>query len=279
MEGAKYVPTSSDGRYNAAFKDIAGELDSFNELRERIVKASRDTTYKSKKSIFGLHRIKDSNRGQTLKQGDADLAEVRALIATRIASELSADLYPQLHRSFSPGMQEYIEAAVFHAYLRDGTLVSRDVLSKELAAACVEADGVGFEMFVEAGDYMLGVADATGELMRLAVGAAGRGDATVCFDVRTFLSSLVSAFEGVRLQGHAGREMNFKMNVMRQSSEKVEATCFNVVMRRAEFGEDVAPAEAAVEAATKRQAHGGGGGECGGGAARNGAAPKRQRVE
>lgn len=250
MGTAKYVPTTSDGTFNTAFKAIASELDGFNELRERLVKASRDTTYQSKKAIFALHRVKDSNRAEILEQGVKNLTAIRELIATRIASEMSADLYPRLHRSFSPGMQEYVEAAIFHAYIRDGALISRDALSAEVADACAQNNPDGFKMYVEAGDYVLGVADATGELMRLAIAAGGQGNARVCFAVRDFLVMMVESFDGLKLPGYAGRDLSFKMNVMRQSCEKVEATCFGLSMRRAEFGENALPVDAAVAAAT-----------------------------
>jgi predicted translin family RNA/ssDNA-binding protein len=250
MKGV-YAPTIPTGQYIDDFKAIAAELDLRNEQRERIVKASRDTTYLSKKVIFGLHRIKETNRETTVAEGAAALSAIRDVLATRIAKELSADLYPLLQRSFSPGMQEYVEAAVFHAYLRDGSLVSRDMLSQEISAVCTATEGVYLDMYVDPADYFLGVADATGELMRLAVSAAGRGDTNICFEVRRFLNVLVGTMHGIKLCGYAGREMSFKMNVMRQSAEKVEAACFNAVMRRAEFGENVAPAAVAVEAAAR----------------------------
>lgn len=253
-----YTPTTSSGVYNAVFKEIAAELDSHNELRERVIKASRDTTYQSKKAIFALHRIKSSTREETLSAGAAALSDIRELIATRIASELDATTYQLLHRSFSPGMQEYIEAAVFHAYLRDGALATLPALSREVSDACAAAEGVRFQMHVDPADYVLGVADATGELMRLAVAAAGRGDTHVCFEVRQFLNALIATMGAIKLPGRAGRDMNFKMSVMRQSGEKVEAACFNAVMRRAEFGENVAPASVAVEAAVQ-SAHAAGG--------------------
>lgn len=231
------ITIKSSACYNDTFREIATSLDSFNDRRERVVKASRDTTRDSKKAIFGLHRYTHATRAETLSTGAEALAKIREHIAAKTASELDADLYADLHRACSPGLQEYVEAAVFHAYLRDGTLISQRALSEELAEVCRTSPDVEFEMHVDEGDYVLGVADATGELMRLAITAAGRGDLDACLAVRVFLNCMVLAFEGIKLTGRAAKDLRFKMGVMQASNTKVEVACFDLCMRRAEFGD------------------------------------------
>lgn len=222
------------GIYNDAFAEIASSLDAFNDRRERVVKASRDTTRDSKKVIFALLRYTPATRDTTLAAGGDALLAIRTVIAARIAKEVDAEMYPELQRSFSGGIQEYVEAAVLHAYLRDGRLVSQKTLSAEVADAC-RAEGT-FEMHVDEGDYVLGVADTTGELMRLATMAGGKGDFETCEGVRVFLNTMVMLFEGIKLPGRAARDLRFKMGVMKTSYAKVELLCFNLCMRRAEFG-------------------------------------------
>jgi predicted translin family RNA/ssDNA-binding protein len=220
----------------AAFKEAAAELDAFNERRERVVKASRDTTYRSKKVIYGLHRATSATAEVSVAAARAELAAIRALVADRIARELDDDNYSRLHRAFSPGLQEYVEASLFLGYTNGLGLVSREMLEEELKASCVDA-AVPFAMRLDPTDYVLGVADLTGELMRLAVGSAARGDMVSPFRIRDFLTPLLACFEAMRpADGPLARDLSGKISVFRQSLAKCEAVCFNISIRRAEFG-------------------------------------------
>jgi predicted translin family RNA/ssDNA-binding protein len=233
------------GAYTAAFQALAEELDALNALRERLVKASRDTTQASKKLIFALHRApRPGTPGHdfALTAARSDAARIRELIAVRIAGEIDGeDCYARLQRAFSPGLQEYVEGALLLGYMDGGSLVPREELERELQNAC-EASNIGFSMPLDPGDYVLGVADLTGELMRLAVGAAANGDVETPFRVRAFLEPLLGCFEGLLTQrrGPLMRDLPGKVAVFRQSLAKVERTCFDITMRRAEFGDGAA---------------------------------------
>jgi hypothetical protein len=78
----------------------------------------------------------------------------------------------------SPGLQEYVEALAFAHFLQHGTLISLDEVQ---ATLCVPSEspskedvGPGRVLVVGLDDYLLGVSDVTGELMRYAIGAIGR---------------------------------------------------------------------------------------------------------
>jgi predicted translin family RNA/ssDNA-binding protein len=248
MAGSRYAPTTPDGAYMEAFKEAAAELDAFNERRERVVKASRDTTYRSKKVIFALHRASPATLDADVASARAELSAVRTIIANRIARELCDDDYPRLHRAFSPGIQEYVEAALFLGYTAGSGLVSREQLEAELQASCVDA-AVPFAMHLDPSDYVLGVADLTGELMRLAVGSSAKGDTVTPFRVRDFLTPLLACFEAMRPTGGTlARDFSGKLSVFRQSLTKCEAVCFNISIREAEFGPN-GPAEFAAATA------------------------------
>jgi predicted translin family RNA/ssDNA-binding protein len=81
-------------------------------------------------------------------------------------------------------------------------------------------------------DYILGLADVTGELMRLAVHSAGVGDTKTPFDVCCVLRQICTAlasFDGI------GREFQQKLSTLRQSITKVEAACYAIHMRMSEL--------------------------------------------
>lgn len=159
------------------------------------------------------------------------------MIATRIAPELTPAIAPRFHRAYSPGMQEYVEAVTFLSFLRNGTLPSPEELQSELDASCA-AGPSEHTVKLDASDYVLGVADLTGELMRAGVAAAGEADRGRVAEVCRFLREVEVGMGTLRRNWTAiGRDFGPKMRVLRQSVGKVEKSCFDVAVRRAEFGD------------------------------------------
>lgn len=208
-----------------------------NDRRERLVKASRDITSASKKAIFQLHRAEPGKAGGTLKSAAQMLERIRERISSRVAAELQGGCESRFRRYYSPGIQEYVEAREMLEYLREGRLMGVERMQAELDEAC-EKEGHGLKVRLEEGDYVLGVADVTGELMRQAVGKGGKGDVEGLMEVWMFLQGVwneMVGFEGFR--EILGKDYEGKMKIMKTSLEKVERTCFDLAIRRAEMGE------------------------------------------
>ncbi|CDF33744.1 unnamed protein product [Chondrus crispus] len=236
---------SSEGPFNAQFKVFADELDTANDKRERLVKASRDVTRDSKKAIFSLHRANPSNKPAILSSAAASLAALRKVIASRIVSELDCDSAARFHRAYSPGLQEYIEARTFHAFLSDGTLLAADHIQSEIRAAYTEhrtnMSDVAENVFVlDNADYVLGVADLTGELMRVAIAAAARADRNAVRDVWVLMNHIDLAFKGLHKYARGlGRDYPSKLKTLANSISKVERSACDLAVRAAEFGDDL----------------------------------------
>ena len=82
-------------------------------------------------------------------------------------------------------------------------------------------------------DYILGMADFTGELMRMCINSIGSGDMEVPFMLVTFMRQLYDSFQ---LPGNTpGREYIRKLSVMRQSLSKVENACYMLRVRGSEI--------------------------------------------
>eukprot|EP01087_Luapelamoeba_hula_P007601 TRINITY_DN1853_c1_g1_i2.p3 TRINITY_DN1853_c1_g1~~TRINITY_DN1853_c1_g1_i2.p3 ORF type:complete len:104 (-),score=12.76 TRINITY_DN1853_c1_g1_i2:18-329(-) len=77
-------------------------------------------------------------------------------------------------------------------------------------------------------DYLLGLADLTGEVMRLAISAAGFGEMEALWQASAFIQQIHNGFLGIRVKE---REMANKMEVMTQSVQKVEAACLRAKMQ------------------------------------------------
>jgi len=81
-------------------------------------------------------------------------------------------------------------------------------------------------------EYMLGVADFTGELMRMAINSVGVGDLETPKVVANMLRVIHNAFS---LFEHTSRDLRMKTNVLRQSMQKVENACYALTVRGSEI--------------------------------------------
>ena len=81
-------------------------------------------------------------------------------------------------------------------------------------------------------EYLLGVADLTGELMRMTIISVGKGDLDTPFQVVAFMRELNDAFMSF---GDVCRNLNMKMRVLRNSLQKVENACYNLQVRSSEI--------------------------------------------
>lgn len=114
------------------------------------------------------------------------LKEIQDLFAS-MRDELADDRFWRYQRNISPGLQEYIEALSFAHYLEYHTLISyaqvQDSLSDaDGASVCsplpsvMRTPGSALLQYfpLPLDDYLLGLSDLTGELMRYAISSISR---------------------------------------------------------------------------------------------------------
>lgn len=212
----------------ASFKEHQKELDLRHDKHERLVKCSRDVTIASKRIIFLLQRFPGSdNREQIFKDADEKFLEVKELLKT-IASELEGEDPFLFARAYSPGLQEYIEALSFCHYLKHKTLISFE----QVKASFEFSNEGGKDLDLNPFDYILGIADLTGELMRLCINSAANGDRNTPFEVCRFLREVHDAFVSF---GNVSRDVVSKVRVLKTSMNKVEAACYTLKVRGSEI--------------------------------------------
>ncbi|CAA7258794.1 unnamed protein product [Cyclocybe aegerita] len=218
------------------FDDFRADLDDHNDRRERLIKASRDITNLSKKTIFLLHRLAleqpaadDQNPGKrAAQQGYEKLREVQN-IYSKLQSELVGDRFWRYQRQVSPGLQEYIEALSFAHYLEHGTLIPFDEVQKTL----MDSEGVEQYVPLSVSDYLLGLSDLTGELMRFAIsGISRRGGRAKAVEVCAFVRGCKADFE--RMSPYI-RDLRKKQIVTAQSLEKIEDAAYAIAVRSSEY--------------------------------------------
>eukprot|EP00095_Tigriopus_kingsejongensis_P003252 maker-scaffold69_size418775-snap-gene-2.25 protein:Tk03252 transcript:maker-scaffold69_size418775-snap-gene-2.25-mRNA-1 annotation:"translin-associated protein x" len=92
-----------------------------------------------------------------------------------------------------------------------------------------------FQVLVPRTDFVLGLADLTGEVMRQAINFIGLGNTDACFDLLEFLHGMHDGFLNVAFRQDSHREMAKKTQVLQQSLRKVENACYSINVRGSEI--------------------------------------------
>lgn len=138
-------------------------------------------------------------------------------------------------RQISGGIQEYMEAISFEHYLCYQSLITIDEASKSLPAG-VDLTG---------DDYVLGLFDLVGELMRFAIttmattgslpGSKGSEESADGRDILMDLRLLRTSFQALDTTSCGstglGKDVEKKMEVMRTCVEKVETAVYGMIIR------------------------------------------------
>jgi hypothetical protein len=172
-----------------------------------------------------------------------------------IAPDLGGINAWRYQRQISGGIQEYMEAISFEHYLRHQTLITVEEASRSLPDT-IELTG---------DDYVLGIFDLVGELMRFAIttmattgslpGSNTSGDSTDERDILMDLRGLRTNFQALDTTScggtSLGKDMEKKMEVMKTCVEKVETAVYGMIIRGRErpkgWVPDVADDRAPVE--------------------------------
>ena len=218
------------------FLTFQQELDLKHDKRERIIKLGRDTTICSKRVIFMLHRsTDDGSLSKVLQEADSKVEEIRGYL-TKIAQELVAEDPYKFAKAYSGGLQEFVEAVTFMHYIRESKLLQYEDLCEKyfLLEGTSESDVPHFHMNVLLTpiDYILGIADLTGELMRMCINQISAGDQGKALEICYFLRTLHDQF--LMLSGRDIKDLRQKMKVLKQSLTKVENACYTVKLRGSE---------------------------------------------
>ncbi|XP_021348105.1 translin-associated protein X-like [Mizuhopecten yessoensis] len=259
-KGEPKVPLDENSPVIQAFRLYQSELDTRHDKHERLVKISRDITIDSKRTIFLLQRVAGSDsESQVLDEAAEKLEQIQKTKFVLIAEELQHEDPYRFIRAYSPGLQEYIEAVSFFNYIKSKKLVSlkaiqqdlifpknsdkgqpcdpenqaEKVQSQESNSTTSQSEQTGtIEVHVPPIEYMLGVADLTGELMRLAINSVGAGNLDIPFEVCDFLRKMQSGFQSF---SYVSRDVKRKLQTLNQSLRKVETACYTLKVRGSEI--------------------------------------------
>ncbi|EKD12662.1 translin-associated protein X [Drepanopeziza brunnea f. sp. 'multigermtubi' MB_m1] len=223
--------------FMAMFEVFRDELDEHHDRRERIIKAGRDITAASKKIIFALQRVRSLKSPVPAKIASEVQEKMLAMQKQfeSIAPDLTGINAWRYQRQISGGIQEYMEAVSFQHYLINQTLITLEEASRQLPDAVT----------LTGDDYVLGIFDLVGELMRFAIttiattGAlpgskdedAEQGERDILIDLRELRTSF-QALDTTSCWGTGlGKDVQKKMEVMKTCVEKVETAVYGMIIR------------------------------------------------
>lgn len=225
------------------FREYAAELDNKHDRYERVFKINRDIAIESKRIIFLLHTIdKESKRDFVLSTAKSRLDAIARTLFREIARELDGQDPYQFHRAYRAGIEEYVEALTFHEYLQNSSCTQDwTKLEQQLTYHATPKPSDAEEqpivkttrVLVTPTDYVLGMADLTGELMRRCINNLAVGDIASCYQTCNFVRHMYIAFLGYT--GAYNNEMNRKTSTLKQSLTKMEKTCYMIKVRGSEI--------------------------------------------
>ncbi|XP_068618461.1 translin-associated protein X [Battus philenor] len=228
------VSLASDSPVLAMFKAAALKLNERQDLHERLVKLSRDITIESKRIIFLLHSaITKETCEKAVTEANERLQKLTKGPIKTIGLELEK-VPAYLHsRAVTAGFQEFIEARTLCSLIESQSIITWSAVQEELTYAVQvenDAERIVVTMLTQ-NDYMLGIADLTGELMRRAINSISSGDSEECFNCCQNVRELYTGYLGVT---GCSRDLMKKLNTTRRNVEKVEAAVYALRVRGGE---------------------------------------------
>ncbi len=164
------------------FKKIREEIEKIGNKREEVIEISRNIIHLSKRIIYATQR-------NDLGYAASEIEEIKKNVSKLKKIDFSADTNIN-----SVAFQEYVEAICFYDYVKNGKLSTRASL------------GVNID------DYLSGICDLTGELVRKAVYEAIHKR----FDEVSKIKELVGEIYGEFLQ------LNLRNGDLRKKSDSIK---------------------------------------------------------
>ena len=195
---------------------IRARMEHRDELRENLIKKSRDGQKAAKQAIYALHR------------GDSDGA--RKLL-NQCEDCINNHLFPIVNEepplrtgSHTQVLEEYVEAKLFYTWLHGNADVS---LEKPSGILLMPQD---FSIPLQMDEYLGGICDLTGEIGRYAV---QRGTARDFDGVKQCLATNTAIYLAIQTMERFPSGIGKKMDQLRQSVEKLERMTYELSLSEA----------------------------------------------
>jgi len=176
--------------------DIRKDLEVFEDKREKIITDSRNIIRLSKQVIYAVHRNELAIASKLVDQIKSDV-----IVLDKDCLDTNMN---------SVALQEYVEALTYFEFVKE----NRIPLRKDLG--------------VDTENYLCGLCDLTGELVRKAVDSVIKKDFVSVFKIKNLLEEIYGAFLTFDLRNG---ELRKKMDSIKWNLNKVEDVVLNMHLK------------------------------------------------
>ncbi len=178
------------------FQNIRADLKKFEAERELLMQGARDIIQLSKRIIYALQR-------DDTKKIEKDVQKI-----TQKVKKLSESKYETGIRSTA--IQEYVEALAFYYFLKDARIPARKQLG------------------VETNEYLLGLCDLTGELVRKAVNHIIKENYQEAVKIKDLVEGIYGEFLHFELRNS---ELRKKSDAIKYNLKKLEELIYDLKIK------------------------------------------------
>lgn len=178
------------------FENMRKELDRIDREREKVIDLSRKIIKESKLIIYAVHRDSLHEAGK------------RVITIKTMLKKLPAEAYDT--GMGTTARQEYVEALTFYHFVKDDMIPT--------------ADDLGVSVY----EYLLGLCDLSGELMRKAIYAVIKDQLRMVYRIRDTVDALYHEFLKCNLRNG---ELRKKADQIKWNLEKIEGVIYDLAKR------------------------------------------------
>jgi len=217
---------STDENVDAMFTSFREEMETENELKEKIRLIVRDLEQKARDILLVMQKIHH--------QGSTKFAD----ICTKARNEFEQVrvLYDQLSKCISPQEyfkyadhyrfinQRFVYVAALLVYLESGTMISKEEAAKFIGISANRSE----KFYLDLEDYLSGLLQVAPELSRLAVNCVTVGDYERPLKISAFLNDLDAGFRLLNLKNDSLRK---RFDGLKYEVKKVEEVVYDLTIR------------------------------------------------
>lgn len=178
------------------FEDIRKEMESFEEKREEVIRTARDIIHLSKQMIYSVQR-------HEVKEAEKLVEEIKTKVESLPEKHYDTDIQ-------YVAVQEYVEAMAFLNFVKHKKIPTRK------------------ELNVDIENYLLGLCDLTGELVRQAVNYIINKKDAEALEIKKVVEEIYGEFLKFNLRGGNLRK---KADAIKWNLNKLEDLALSITLK------------------------------------------------
>lgn len=179
------------------FLEIRKKLGLIEEKREESIQKSREIIKVSKEIIYALHR-------NDIKNAEEEIKKIKSLLSKLPPRASGTSMN-------SVAQQEYVEAMCFYGFVKQQKIPT------------------GAQLKVNTEEYLMGLCDLTGELVRKAVNEAIKQNYKMVYDIKELVEEIYGEFLHFNLRNS---ELRKKSDSIKWNLNKLEDLMLSIKLRK-----------------------------------------------